>query len=390
MAAVAARTAAKKAAKNQDDKQQRRSLRFSLNRMSTMGRHLQTHIYADTLASTLQDGDIFMFKGKHLHDGIIRCCTHSEINHIAMVVRTYDGELELFEAGALGVARVPLEFYINSYYWSTLSNLFQKVVVRQLNANYGRGLTRSQRAELMRYQDEMLGRKFTINPVQYMRTLLAIPHKEDMSTSFCSQLVAGAYKRMGLLPKDRPATTYLPRDFTESERGASLPLLEGVSLGRERRLAFDTSPLRDRGGSYYFTRPSMASTRVTKYVVAEGSDRFSMSEVRPGPTAAAAAAATQSQEGAMEESSTSKPSWTTRLSEAMGRKSVATNEQQLMPSGAAEEMIREAIALYMLRRWMRKRVREKRRREEAAAAAATAGAQLVPLAEVQVEVRNGA
>ena len=248
------------------------------SRRSTMSQFMRSHIYADRLDSTLREGDIIMFKGKHVHDSVIRCCTGSEINHVAMIVRTHTGELELFEAGALGVAQIPLEFYINSYYWSHMSNLFHKVVVRQLHTKQGRGLPRKLRAELMRYQDEMLGRKFTINPVQYMRTLLAIPHKEDMSTSFCSQLVAGAYKRMGLLPKDRPATTYLPRDFTESERGASLPLLEGVSLGRERRLAFDTSPLQDRGGSYYFTRPSMASTRVTKHVVAEGSDRFSMSE----------------------------------------------------------------------------------------------------------------
>ena len=40
----------------------------------------------------------------------------------------------------------------------------------------------------MRYQEEMLGRKFNLNPITYMQALLSIEHREDMSSVFCSQV----------------------------------------------------------------------------------------------------------------------------------------------------------------------------------------------------------
>ena len=44
---------------------------------------------------------------------------------------------------------------------------------------------------------------------------------------FCSELVADAYKRIGLLPADHEATAYLPRDFSYE---GDLELLKGASL----------------------------------------------------------------------------------------------------------------------------------------------------------------
>ena len=98
------------------------------------------------------------------------------------------------------------------------------------------------RADLVRYQHEMLGRKFCLNPVSYMHALLSIPQREDMSTSFCSQLVAGAYKRMGLLPEKRAASNYLPRHFSAASK-KKLPLQGGARLGPERELIFDETPM---------------------------------------------------------------------------------------------------------------------------------------------------
>jgi hypothetical protein len=496
MAAVAARTAeamAKKAAKQKapasglagggapQASSSRKSTRFSSleRRRSTMSNFMRSHIYADRLDSTLREGDVIMFKGKHMHDSVIRCCTGSEINHVAMVVRTHTGELELFEAGALGVAQIPLEFYINSYYWSHMSGLFHKVVVRQLYTKHGRGLPRQLRAELMRYQDEMLGRKFTINPVQYMRTLLSIPHKEDMTTSFCSQLVAGAYKRMGLLPEEPAATTYLPRDFT-SGLGARLPLTDGARLGRERTLVFDNTPLHARDSAYYASRRTLLAAQPSVPDAAPaspriGRDRFSdagnqqllaglgaessikegssesldepsqaprppkrapsdsasaatMSVVRhtssdevldaaPSPSqqpqrpqqpqqpqpqqqqqqhqqhqqhqqqaAAATGATTDTDPGRSWKSRAVK-----RLSIAAGLEPTARPAPVpvMLSSEQAEEMMRDAYALYTLRKWMRRHMREKQRLlSEPSPTARDTSPPPVPLSEVQVEVRN--
>ncbi len=54
--------------------------------------------------------------------------------------------------------------------------------------------------------------------------------REDLRSIFCSQLVAAAYQRVGLLPRHPPSSTYTPRDFA-AERG--LKLLGDAALGEE-------------------------------------------------------------------------------------------------------------------------------------------------------------
>ena len=99
--------------------------RGSLSKAFTLGGGPRS-IYADRLNQTLREGDVVLFKGKQLHDRGIRCFTSSEYNHVGLVVEN-GGELELFEASAVGVSCVPFEFYINSYYWSHMSAHFHKV-----------------------------------------------------------------------------------------------------------------------------------------------------------------------------------------------------------------------------------------------------------------------
>ena len=205
------------------------------------------HINADQLASVVREGDLFIFKGKQVHDAVIRCCTRSSYNHVALVVNV-GNELQLFESTAVGVIVCPLEFYMNSYYWTHMSQRFHRVVVRQLYTRSGRGISRDMRAELARYQDEMLGRAFNLNPISYMQAILELPMTEDLTAVFCSELVAGAYKRMGLLPPEIPAGRYLPRHFA-SARGAPLKLRNEARLGPERTILFQESPLFEASGS---------------------------------------------------------------------------------------------------------------------------------------------
>eukprot|EP00966_Prymnesium_polylepis_P263085 6076506-Prymnesium_polylepis.1 len=177
-------------------------------------------------------------------DAIIRCCTNAEYNHCALVVNI-DNELQLFESTAMGVGRCPLEFYINSFYWSTMSERFHTIAIRRLYTNGARGITEAMRQELLAYQAEIIGHGYKKNPLQYIRPMLNIPQDEDWSTVFCSELIAGAYKRMGLLPPWRSANDYLPKDFSVSRRTGNtrskrLPLVEGVRLGREVHIVFSS------------------------------------------------------------------------------------------------------------------------------------------------------
>ena len=74
----------------------------------------------------MREGDIILFSGTEVQEGCLRCITNRQYNHVGLVVEN-GGELELFEASAVGVSCVPFEFYINSYYWSHMSAHFHKV-----------------------------------------------------------------------------------------------------------------------------------------------------------------------------------------------------------------------------------------------------------------------
>ena len=48
---------------------------------------------------------------------------------------------------------------------------------------------------------------------------------------FCSELVAAAYKRIGLLDPYKAASTYWPGDFSQEDKKKEIKLLNGAYLG---------------------------------------------------------------------------------------------------------------------------------------------------------------
>ena len=69
-----------------------------------------------------------------------------------------------------------------------------------------------------------------INPSDTFLSLFQNTH-EDLSSLFCSELVAATYQRMDLIKSDRPSNTYTPDDFS-SARDSKI-LCEGVELSEE-------------------------------------------------------------------------------------------------------------------------------------------------------------
>ncbi len=80
-----------------------------MQRLSTVLERRSSCFPADQLGNLLREGDVLLFRGRRAADCLIRCCTRSEYNHVAIVTR-FCGELQLLEATALGVGRCPLEF----------------------------------------------------------------------------------------------------------------------------------------------------------------------------------------------------------------------------------------------------------------------------------------
>ena len=58
---------------------------------------------------------------------------------------------------------------------------------------------------------------------------------KDTKSYFCSELIASAFKRIGLLPADVSATQYWPQAFSIK---SEIDLLKGASLGDEYLIDF--------------------------------------------------------------------------------------------------------------------------------------------------------
>ena len=55
-------------------------------------------------------------------------------------------------------------------------------------------------------------------------------NKEDLSSLFCSEMIAAAFQKIGLLAKKLPSNEYTPKDFSTEN---NLTLEKGYRLGKE-------------------------------------------------------------------------------------------------------------------------------------------------------------
>lgn len=188
---------------------------------------------------TLDTGDILLFAGESRFSKGIKRLTGSHWSHAALVARvqpdsppllweaTLDTELPditTHEMGS-GVNLYDLELWIRHYGGET--------VIRQLRVER----TDTMRAALLEFYREARGRPYERNRLELFRAVYDGPlgknRNEDCSSFFCSELVAEAYQRMGLLSPTPSANEYTPGDFS-TERKMLLPLLLGARLEVER------------------------------------------------------------------------------------------------------------------------------------------------------------
>ena len=74
-------------------------------------------------------------------------------------------------------------------------------------------------AALSAFVKEVNGRPYKTSPLQLVRAWAQTTETEDMSSLFCSQLIAAAYRSMGLLRSDVIADNFMPADFAGDVKG---------------------------------------------------------------------------------------------------------------------------------------------------------------------------
>lgn len=181
--------------------------------------------YTD-LRDTLKTGDIILFSGKGGISEWIKWFTRAPWSHVGMVVTFMDmvllwestslSKLKDIETGKAvrGVQLVGLRERLNIYKGS--------VALRRLSGN----LSGMQLHTLAEFRSEVSGRPYEQNYIELLNSVLIFENTEDLSSLFCSELLAEGYQRIGLLSEDMPSNEYTPKDFA-----GNLPLLGGLSLG---------------------------------------------------------------------------------------------------------------------------------------------------------------
>jgi hypothetical protein len=190
----------------------------------------------DQLKPTLDNGDVLLFAGESRFAHGIKRLTHCHWSHSALVARA-KGRLLLLEAALdndlADVATHEIGSGVNLFdleQW--LRHFGGETAIRPLHVER----TEAMGEALLDFFREVHGRPYERNKLEMLRAPydgpLGANTQEDMSSFFCSELVAEGYRRMGLLPDRPPANEYTPRDFS-SERKTPLTLLLGATLGPE-------------------------------------------------------------------------------------------------------------------------------------------------------------
>lgn len=190
----------------------------------------------------LKTGDIILFSGKSGISEGIKFFTLSKWSHVGMVYR-FDSaadplgsvfcwesttlcDLKDADTGKLtkGVQRVELS--------ERLERCFAKgygIAVRRLSGAVDDAMLLA----LNTFRHEVSGRPYELDRLELFKAAyegLFGDNKEDLSSLFCSELIAEGYQRMGLLPDDVPSNEYTPKDFSSERR---LRLQRGYALQNE-------------------------------------------------------------------------------------------------------------------------------------------------------------
>lgn len=177
--------------------------------------------------TTLKTGDLVFFSGNSAFSRLIQLATNSHWSHVGMIIR-YKDEISYIESDKEYVESLQLKPGVRTYPFLEVIRHFQGDIALR---------------SLLNTENEQLGIDTTIK--EFTKNLDGLPYEksilelfraayhgpfgnnvDDLSSIFCSELIAAAYQHAGLLPRaplGLAANEYTPADFTAQD----LKLLKG-------------------------------------------------------------------------------------------------------------------------------------------------------------------
>ncbi len=173
------------------------------------------------IRNKLKTGDLVLFSGKGAFSDIIKYGTLSKWSHVGMVLKIPEYDfITVWESTTLsnvidldtamprkGVQLVPLSDRIQKYSGD--------ISIRHLE---GGDLPSNAIRRLMDLRVELKGKRYERSKVELFKAAYDGPfghNSEDLSSIFCSELVAEAYQCLGLVSENKSSNEYTPADFSE-------------------------------------------------------------------------------------------------------------------------------------------------------------------------------
>ena len=185
--------------------------------------------------------DVLLFKGLEAHSKLQRKFTLADYDHVALLVKK-NKTLFVYESQSKDGVKLRPWREFTTYYWNLL---YEKMVFRKLLLD-NLIITNKEQfyEELNKNIDDFIkdtqGKQYSLKEIQLCCHGKMKEHQRDNKWSkqhgfFCSQLVAAAYHKCGLISDDINAGHYLPGTFS---RYSSMKLEKGCSLSPEYIIDF--------------------------------------------------------------------------------------------------------------------------------------------------------
>ena len=154
-----------------------------------------------------ENGDLLLFRGKNFGSKLQRCLTRSKFDHVALVIKFDNGEVGFLEASRA--------FGVSLTYWDKLfrkdwKKIYSEIWYRQLDVERSGEMI----DKLQKFVNEAKGKAYSLGFHKGKKKVK--PGAEQ--TFFCSELIASAYKVLGLLEEDVPSFRFFPSHFVGDEK----------------------------------------------------------------------------------------------------------------------------------------------------------------------------
>ena len=170
----------------------------------------------------LGTGDIILFSGIDAYSKLVKVGTRSKCSHVGLIVDPPEYDFLTIWESSIRQDTLDIETGLHSEGVRLVSfhdrvRAFEgEISIRRLQGDV---LNEERLRCLVDLREELRGRAYERNKFELLKASSdgAFRNKaEDLTSLFCSELVAEAYQRLGLLTEEKPSNDYAPVDFSHA------------------------------------------------------------------------------------------------------------------------------------------------------------------------------